>query len=113
MHEFSIARGLLSQCERIALENGATRMVAVTLRIGAMSGIETELLRSAFDALKSGTFAEGSLMNIEPVAIHISCEKCGAESKTNMFPSKCPRCGSDSTRPEGGMELTLVSLDLV
>ena len=50
MHELSICQALLDQVENVARDHGARRVSRVALRIGALSGIEPELLEHAFVA---------------------------------------------------------------
>jgi hydrogenase nickel insertion protein HypA len=55
MHEYSVVQALLNQCEEHAIQNNATKVIKVIAKIGVMSGIETQLLQTAFDTFKEGT----------------------------------------------------------
>lgn len=113
MHEFSIARSLITQCERIATENGCSRLSRVKVKIGALSGVETELLNGAFRELSRETVADGATLSIETGKIVFRCGSCETFFEDETYPAPCPACDSTDTVPEGGNELLLVSVDLV
>ena len=56
MHEYSIVQSLLDRVESEAAAHGATAVHRLWLKIGEMSGVETSLLRSAYE-----TFTERSI----------------------------------------------------
>ena len=48
MHEYSIVAALLDRVDREARAHGAERVQRLHLRIGELSGVEVELLRTAW-----------------------------------------------------------------
>ena len=58
MHEYSIVQSLLDQCEDNAKANDAKKVTKVVVKIGVMSGVEPDLLKTAFDTFKEGTMCE-------------------------------------------------------
>lgn len=112
MHELSIARALLRQVERTARTHGHGAVRGVTVRIGALSGVEPGLLASAFPQAARGSRAEGATLTIETMPVRVRCDDCGAESEASANRLVCPVCASPHTRLVAGDELLLVSLDL-
>ena len=79
MHEYSIVQALLDQCENIAKENEASTITKVVTKIGAMSGVETHLLQTAFDTFKEGTMCENAEFIINYQKIKLRCNDCSNE----------------------------------
>lgn len=65
MHEFSLMNDLLRKIESIASENGATQVVGVKVRLGALSHISPEHFREHFDHAIEGTVAAGASLQVE------------------------------------------------
>jgi len=116
MHELSVARALLRQVERVAHTHGVDAASGtvrrVNLRIGALSGIEPDLLARAFPEVAQGSLAQGAVLTIEVVPVRVCCDDCGAEAGVAANHLVCPVCASARTRLVAGDELLLVSLDL-
>jgi hydrogenase nickel incorporation protein HypA/HybF len=72
MHEYSIVQSLLDACEENAVANNASKVSKVVVKIGVMSGVEPELLRTAFDTFKEKTMCEDAefIINIQNVLIN-------------------------------------------
>jgi len=58
MHELSIMQSALDQVLEKARQAGASRVHAIRLRIGALSGVVPDALQFAFEALADGTPAQ-------------------------------------------------------
>lgn len=91
MHEFSIARSLLRRVEAEALKHGASSVRRIQLRLGELSGIEADLLRSAFEILRPGTVCSGADLAIHEVPATWSCAVCGVAIEAGAA-LRCPRC---------------------
>ena len=94
MHEYSIVQSLLEQCEENAKANNATKISKVVVKIGVMSGVEPDLLQSAFDTFKEGSICDGCeyIQNIQPIVI--KCQKCNTQSTLDKNEYSCPKCSS-------------------
>ena len=114
MHEYSIVQALLNQCEEHAAKHQAKRITKVVTKIGVLSGVEPDLLQTAFDTFKEGTICDGAefVMNIQPVVLY--CQKCGHEATLEMddLILTCAKCGSLETRIVDGEEMYLMSLEM-
>jgi len=112
MHELSVCQSLLEQVERIAADHGAERVERIRVRIGPLSGVEADLLRSAYPLAAAGTIAEGAELDIEPAPVLVHCVSCGAETEATPNRLLCGACGDWHTRLVSGDELLLASLEL-
>ena len=112
MHELSVCQSLLEQVERVAADHGAERVERIRVRIGPLSGVEADLLRSAYPLAAAGTIAEGAELDIEPAPVLVHCVSCGAETEATPNRLLCGACGDWHTRLVSGDELLLASLEL-
>ena len=112
MHEYSIVQSLLDQCEQTAIANNATKVTKVIVKIGVMSGVEPDLLQTAFDTFKYGTICEECeyIQNIQPIVV--SCHKCNAQSTLSKHEYYCPKCKSIELDVIDGEDLMLMQLEL-
>jgi hydrogenase nickel incorporation protein HypA/HybF len=79
MHELSITQSILDTALRHAEQAHAKAIRALSLRVGALSGIVPDSLRFYFEFINKGTLAEGARLEIELVPPHARCRACGAE----------------------------------
>jgi hydrogenase nickel incorporation protein HypA/HybF len=112
MHELSICQALMEEVERIAREQRARRIVAVTVKIGPLSGVEPALLEGAYPLASAGTAAAGSRLILERSELRVQCLECGAESQAQGTRVVCARCGHWRVRILAGQELLLTRVEL-
>jgi len=112
MHELSICQQMMIQLKDIALQNQASSIESITLKIGPLSGVEAALLKQAFPYAAAGSVAENAELIIEEVPLVIQCKQCG--SKTATAPNKlmCGTCGDYHTQLLSGDEMLLSSVEL-
>jgi len=65
MHEFSIIKDLIRKIISIAHEQHASKVLSVTVKLGALSHISPDHFREHFVHASHGTIAEGARLNIE------------------------------------------------
>ncbi len=65
MHEFSLLANLLKKIEDTAQRENASRVVSVSVKIGAMAHISGSHFREHFEHAVRGTCCEGAELNIE------------------------------------------------
>ncbi len=111
MHELSLVASLFEILEEKAGGLKAARITAVTLRVGRLSGVVPELLRSAFDAYKKGTLAEGARLEVEVAPFDFRCRACGGTSFREE-PAACTACGSKDVELVGGMDLVVEKIEV-
>ena len=112
MHEYSIVQSLLNSCEENAQQNDATKVTRVVVKIGVMSGVEPDLLQTAFDTFKEQTMCETAefIINVQPVLI--KCLDCGEESTLKQHEYACLKCESVNIEILDGEEMYLMQLEL-
>jgi hydrogenase nickel incorporation protein HypA/HybF len=64
VHEAGLARDLIGKAEDLAIAEGARRVTAVTVRIGALANVTGEHLREHFAVEAKGTMAEGAVVEV-------------------------------------------------
>jgi len=112
VHELSIIAGLFEILEEKAREQGASRVTAVTLRVGRLSGVVPDLLGSAFDACKKGTLAEGARLEIETAPFDFRCRACGGDDVRDDPAVACAACGSSDVELRGGMDIVVQRIEV-
>jgi hydrogenase nickel incorporation protein HypA/HybF len=112
VHELSVCQGLLRQVDKVAAEHEARSVSRILLRVGALSGVEPDLLTHAFDIARMGTLAENAALEIERGAVTVRCRQCGTRGEVPSNRLVCPHCGDWRVDVTGGEELLLLSLDL-
>ncbi len=110
MHEYSVA---LSLIERVAVEADKHRARAVrrvSVRLGELSGVEPELLATAFELAREDTCCSAAVLELDYVEARWECEACRAV----VDPQAALRCGNCAgpARLVAGDELDLFSLEL-
>jgi len=112
VHELSVCQGLLRQVDKIAAEHEARAVDRIVLRVGALAGVEPDLLTHAFDIARMGTLAENADLEIEKGPVTVRCRQCGDSGEVAPNRLVCPGCGDWRVEVTGGEELLFMSLDL-
>ena len=112
MHELSLMAAVRDQALAAARADGAARISAITLRVGALAGVELDALRFAAPVVLAGTIAADAELCIvtEPATCH--CNACDAAFEARDGCCDCPRCGRISRQLLSGRALQLVSLQV-
>ena len=76
MHEYSIVGSLIDRVQKEAASHGCIHVHRLHLAIGELSGVELDLLKTAFDTFREGTICEGADLVIESVAATWACPTC-------------------------------------
>lgn len=112
MHELAIMDSALNMALDQAEKAGAIRVHVIHLRIGALSGVVPDALQFAFEALASGTMAEGAALDIEEVPARFWCTMCAREFQSDDYFAECPGCHKPSGDLRGGREMELASMEI-
>lgn len=112
MHEYSIVQSLLNSCEEHVVENNASSVSKVVVKIGVMSGVEPDLLQTAFDTFKEATVCENAEFVINIQNVIILCTECKTEKVLQELEYKCDNCGSINVEVVDGEEMYLMQLEL-
>lgn len=112
MHELSVCQSLIGQVEAVAREHHARRVSSITIGVGALSGVESQLLKNAYPIASAGTIAEQAELHIQDIPLRVRCDQCGAESEVTANKLICRKCGDWHTTLISGDELLLMSVEL-
>ena len=107
MHELALCQSLLAEVTRVAHDHRAVAVESVTVDVGALGGVEPELLARAFTIARAGTVAASATLDIRAVAPRVRCRSCGEDADAEASRLSCPRCGSWRTDLIAGDELLL------
>ena len=115
LHELGIMESALATVQRYAADRSLRHVDRIVLRIGALSGVEPEALRFAFDIAARGTAAEGAVLDIESVPAAVYCPRCRREFEgaAGSFIFACPSCGEFCGEIRRGRELELSRLEFL
>jgi hydrogenase nickel incorporation protein HypA/HybF len=113
MHEVGIMETAIEAVLSEARGHDASRVHTIVLRVGALSGVEPDALRLAFDAAVKGTPAAGAGLEIETVPARGRCPDCDLEFGVESdFIFTCPKCGRISGELVQGRELELTRIEM-
>jgi hydrogenase nickel incorporation protein HypA/HybF len=110
MHEYSIVQALLERVEAEAASRGAASVRGLRVRIGEASGVEVELLRTAYGVFREGTICHEAEISILPVPASWECPRCLREILRGSI-LRCPDC-SVPARLAAGDEIFLDSIEM-
>ena len=110
MHEYSIVSQLLEQVDAQARQREATAIHRIRVRIGELSGVEADLLRTAYETFREHTLCAGAELEISAVPARWVCRECGREIARGEVLS-CPEC-SVPARLAGGDEILLEQIEM-
>ncbi|RXJ88890.1 hydrogenase maturation nickel metallochaperone HypA [Arcobacter sp. CECT 8983] len=112
MHEYSIVQSLLESCEEHARQNESENVTKVIVKIGVLSGVEPDLLQTAFDTFKEKTVCHNAQFIINRQKVVIACLSCDEESTLEKNEFACPKCNSTQVKVIDGEDMYLMSLEI-
>ena len=110
MHEYSLIMALMERVEEEAAAHRALAVHRVRVRIGELSGVEPDLLDSAFAIVRAGTICERAVLDIERVAARWECSACRRPLDAGER-LQCGACGAPAALAAGG-EILLGQIEL-
>lgn len=111
MHEYSLILSLIERVEQEIKTHGATCAHRIKISVGELSGVEADLLQSAYEIAREST---PSLSHAELVVSRVAalwqCRECHREvsSQESLL---CTACKSPAELVKGG-EILLESVEL-
>ena len=112
MHELGLADAMLKMVENLVKDEGAEKVIAVTISIGDLSGVVPHFMADAWEAVTDGTPYDGVPLHIETVPGVAQCMDCGEQFQVDTKHMKCPRCGSGKLTPVSGRDMTIEEIDV-
>jgi hydrogenase nickel incorporation protein HypA/HybF len=110
VHEYALARTVVGRAEAEARARGARAVRAVGVSVGALSGVEPELLAAAYELCRGGTLCAAAPLDVTRIEAAWGCSACGRRIAQGSV-LRCPDCGA-AARLLGGDELLLERIEL-
>lgn len=76
MHEYSIVSALLARVEAEARAHGAEAVHSIRVQLGELSGVEKDLLETAYELARERTLCEKAELEIVTVEARWACTSC-------------------------------------
>jgi hydrogenase nickel incorporation protein HypA/HybF len=111
MHEYSLVQSLVHRVELEARKRSALKVHGLSVRIGELSGVDPELLQTAYDTFRAGTICDGVPLKLTRVAASWSCAACNTRIARGAI-LRCPACDAPAQLDEGSDALTLDGIDM-
>ena len=111
MHEISLIESVVAIVEDERRKQGFSRVRAIRLAVGMLGHAEPDALRFCFDAVTSGTIADGARLEITMVPGEGLCSACRQIVAIEDRFADCPLCGAD-VRMTAGDELRVSELEV-
>ena len=113
MHELSIALRIVESLNDELAEEEDLTVSAVTIQVGALTGLVPEALQFSWDMATENSLLQGSKLNIEWVDAAGFCPECSVERTiTNLQSFRCPVCRTPIQQVTGGNELEILTLEV-
>jgi hydrogenase nickel incorporation protein HypA/HybF len=100
MHEYSIVQALVERVDAEARARRATAVHRLSVRIGELSGVEVELLTTAYETFRERTVCEGAALDVQVVPARWVCPECGDRIAIG-HPLQCLVCQVPARLAEG------------
>jgi hydrogenase nickel incorporation protein HypA/HybF len=110
MHEYSIVQSLVDSVAGVVAKNGGGAVHHVSIEIGELSGVDTDLLQTAYDTFREGTLCERAPLTIKRTPARWECRKCAASIARGAI-LRCPVCDAPA-RMVSGDEIMLRRVEL-
>jgi hydrogenase nickel incorporation protein HypA/HybF len=112
MHEFGIASSIFETLKIEAGKQPETRFVALGLKVGEVSGIETAALEFCLNALVKDTDFDPLDIQFEHSPRRHRCPRCNIEFDVVDYQVACPECGEFRTQLIAGDELEILYIEV-
>ena len=112
MHEMGIIVHLAKTLDKLAEDNGLSRIGSVTVQVGEVSGIMTDLFTDAWEYFtRKSPILYGSELRLETIPAVTYCDGCGKNYETVKYGRTCPHCGSTETWLVQGNECIIKEIE--
>jgi hydrogenase nickel incorporation protein HypA/HybF len=112
MHEMSLAESVREIVDETARTQGASRVTAVRLEVGALAQVEVEALRFAFDVVMRGSTAHAARLEIVQTPGSAWCMLCSETVAIAQRGDACPRCDHHQLQVTGGDRLRVMDIEI-
>jgi hydrogenase nickel incorporation protein HypA/HybF len=100
MHEYSIVQALVERVDAEVKSRHATSVQRLSIRIGELSGVDPDLLTTAYNIFRERTVCERAELDLTIVPARWACERCSRPIGPGSL-LKCEACGVPARLAEG------------
>ncbi len=111
MHELSIALSMMDRIREESVRHSGT-VRSAHVRIGVLSGVDSEALRFAWEMARAGSELEEAELEIESVPLRVRCPVCGVTRTAEIQSIACPHCVTPEQDIVEGREMELTALEI-
>lgn len=111
MHEYSLVQSLVSRVEEEARKRSALAVHRLSVRVGELSGVDPELLQTAYDTFRAGTICEKASLTLTRIPATWSCPRCKAPIPRGEI-LRCATCDVPARLDDGSDALTLDGIEM-
>lgn len=116
MHEVGIANSILEAGRAEVARRAGSKLIAVGVRVGVLSGVDINALRFAFECIVAETEDESVVFATEKCPRVNRCDDCGREFVSPVIApfsdAPCPHCASRRTSFVSGDQLDLAFIEV-
>jgi hydrogenase nickel incorporation protein HypA/HybF len=91
MHEYSIIQSLVSSVDAVAVQHPGGIVHHIYVDIGEVSGVDCDLLQTAYETFRSGTVCQDAPITIARIEARWECPDCRVTIKRGAI-LRCPDC---------------------
>jgi hydrogenase nickel incorporation protein HypA/HybF len=111
VHEYSLVEALVRRVEEEAARRSALSVHRLSVRVGELSGVDPELLATAYETFRAGTICENAPLAMSRVAASWSCPTCKKPIERGAI-LRCASCGEPARLDDGGDALLLDGIEM-
>jgi hydrogenase nickel incorporation protein HypA/HybF len=112
MHEVALAHSVADIVAEEAQAAGATRVLRVTLSLGALSHVDPDALAFSFEVAAQGGPAEGADLRIVRPPGQAFCMGCGTNQTVTARGEPCGACGGHQLLVVSGEDMRVQDLEV-
>lgn len=113
MHELGVTFHIMDHVQKVAEENGASRINKVVLELGEVSTVIESYLQNCWKwAVKKREMFDNCELVVEPLPAISYCEDCKESYSTLQYGKICPNCGSEHTYLLQGNEFIIKEIEV-
>jgi hydrogenase nickel incorporation protein HypA/HybF len=112
VHEISLVESIVELIQNERRKQAFSRVRMIRISVGALGHAEPEALRFCFDAVATGTLAEGARLEIETISGQGWCSGCCRTVPLEERFAVCPICGIAQVRMTSGDELRVTEMEV-
>lgn len=111
----SIADSILQivQDAAVKADGGFQRVKTIFVEVGELSNVEPDALRFCFDAVISGSLADGATLELVCTPGRGWCVNCNAAVPMSDLLAACPLCGGYQLQVTEGTAMRVLSLEVL